>query len=34
MSNLDSRVFALVSETTHVAAILGRLVSGLERVND
>ena len=30
--NLDSRV--LVSETTHVGAILGRLVSGLERVND
>jgi hypothetical protein len=32
--NLDSRVLALVSETTHVGAILGRLVSGLERVND
>jgi hypothetical protein len=32
--NLDSRVLALVSETMHVGAILGRLVSGLERVND
>jgi hypothetical protein len=32
--NLDSRELALVLVTTHVAAILGRLVSGLERVND
>ena len=31
---LDSREPALVSETTHVGAILGRLVNGLERVND
>jgi hypothetical protein len=29
---LESRVLAL--ETTHVGAILGRLVSGLERVSD
>jgi hypothetical protein len=32
--DLDSRELALVLVTTHVAAILGRLVSGLERVND
>ena len=32
--NLESREPALASETTHVGAILGRLVHGLERVND
>ena len=31
---LESRGVALVSETTHVGAILGRLVHGLERVSD
>jgi hypothetical protein len=32
--DLDSRELALVLVTMHVAAILGRLVSGLERVSD
>ena len=32
--HLDSRGLGLVLEMTHVGAILGRLVSGLERVND
>jgi len=30
----DSHGLALMSETTHVGAILGRLVNGLERVSD